>query len=31
MSVEEMAEALERLSYRMGSTVARYMGEDLDG
>lgn len=30
MSVEEMEEALERLSYRMGSNVARYLGEDLD-
>ncbi len=31
MSVEEMVEALERLSDRMGSNVARYLGEDLDG
>ncbi len=30
MSVDEMVEALERLSYRMGSNVARYLREDLD-
>lgn len=30
MSVEEMVEALERLSYRMGMSVARRMGDDLE-
>ena len=30
MSVDEMAEALDRLSTRMGLSVARYLGYDLD-